>query len=241
MSRRRAAAVLVTLVALAGCGTSATVPTPGVTPSVSASPLPALWSVHGDAAQGFSVAVPDAWDFVFRDSRTLDADLKVVEQHSPELATYFRQSLAAHEQLRFLAADSRSLPSGFATNVQVMTADLGPAGIAPSLKDLTDAKVRALRLQASVTQPVARVADQLGGRPALRLDYTLATPAAAATGAGAGATADAGAGAPGTALVRSYLMEVLRGPDQFEVELTIGARPETAATTFQLVSEHFSP
>ena len=209
------------LVLFAACSsTTATKPVPRPSASPSAIALPGGWTLRSDRPQGYSLALPSGWDYVVRDSRSYTAELQAVSRNSPELAGYFKQSLSADAQVRFIAADSSSLLSGFAANVHVMTSDLGPLGSAPSLKDLADAKVKLLSGQASVARPVKRAPDRLSGQPAVRLDYSLA-----------------GSTSP---MVRSYLVVVQRGGRGYEYELTMGALPDAAATRFATLGRFFT-
>ena len=212
------------VVVLAACSSSTPSPVPGPSPGPSPSPAataaPEGWTLRRDGLQGYSLAIPDAWDFVIRDSPTFDADLQAVNQHSLELSAYFRQSLTSDAQVQFIAADSRSLQAGFAANVHVMTSDLGRVGSAASLTALVDAKVKLLSAQASVVQPVQRAPDHLSGQPAVRLEYSLA-------------------GTANSPLVRSYLVVLQRGGRDYEYELTMGALPGAATTTFATLSQFF--
>lgn len=183
--------------------------------------MPLDWSLHSDLPQGFTLGTPTAWDVAFRDSPTFDADLAAVGQHSPELAAFFKQSFDSDAQVRFIAADSRSIATGFTANVQVISSDLGPVGVAPGLKDLADAKVKLLSTQNTVVQPVERAGNHLAGQQAVRLDYALTGP-------------------PGAPQVRSYLTVVERSGRRYEYELTMGARPDAAGTTFATLSNLFT-
>ena len=182
--------------------------------------VPAGWVVHTDNTQGFAVAIPDSWDFVIRDSATYDADLQTVSQDSADLAAYFKLSFGADTQVRFLGGDPHDLGGGFATNVQVIASDLGPTTTAPGLRELADAKTRLLAKQATLVQPVTRAAAVLAGQPAQRLDYVLTST--------------------GSPAVRSYLATVQRGGRSYEYELTMGALPAAAATTFDTIAQLFT-
>ena len=209
------------LLLLAACSsTTATNPVPRPSASPSAIALPVGWTLRSDRPQGYSLAIPDGWDHVVRDSPSYPADLRAVSLHSPELAGYFKQSLSADAQVQFIAADSSSLLTGFAANVHVMTGDLGPLESAARLKDLADAKVKLLSGQASVIRPVKRTADRLSGLPAVRLDYWLA-----------------GSVSP---MVRSYLVVAERSGRVYEYELTMGALPDAAATAFATLGQFFT-
>ena len=223
MVRRPIALLGGALLGFAACSASpqATTPLPGPGASGLATPLPPAYTLRTDGAQGFSLGVPDAWDYVVRDSATFEADLRTVAQHSPELAAYFRQSFTSDAQVRLLAADSRSVATGFTANVQVMASDLGPAASAPSLTELADAKVRRLTQETTVTHPVKRTADHLSGLPAVRIEYTLA-------------------GAANNPVIRSYLVVVVRGGRRYEYELTMGALGEAAGTTFENLGRLFT-
>ena len=189
--------------------------------TASATPLASGWRLHADNGQGYLVAFPDAWAFVFRDSTTLDADLKAVDSQSPELATYFRSSMAGVEQLRLVAADPRSLVNGFATNVNVMSSDVGNAASAPSLDALAAAKVKHLATDRTVAGPVKQAPGSIAGHPAVVIDY----------GVLAGAR---------TARVRSYLLVVARGSERFLYEVTMGALPDAADATFVPLAASFA-
>jgi hypothetical protein len=199
---------------------SAASPSPRPSPSPPP-PVPDRWSTHFDIDQGFSVPFPDAWDFAFRDSSVFDADLKTLGRRSPELAAFFRRSFTANPQLRLLAADSRGLPRGFASNVNVITSDLGTPPNAATLEELTTAKLKYLRQQPAVISAVTRTPDRLAGRPAVRLDYNLK----------AGEV---------TVQVRSLLAIVPRGKRNFMFELTMGTPAEEVATNFDVMIQHFA-
>ncbi|HEV1997109.1 MAG TPA: hypothetical protein VGR61_03135 [Candidatus Dormibacteraeota bacterium] len=219
---RRPAVLCCALVLLAGCSSkAATTPLPSPSASLAATPIPAAYTLRSDAAQGYSLAIPDAWDYVLRDSPSFDADLQTVSQHSPELAAYFQQSFASDGQVRMLGADSRSLATGFAANVQVMVSDLGPVASAPSLKDLGAAKLKLLGKQTTVAQPVKRTDGHLSGQAAERLDYALT-------------------GATSNPVVRSFLAVVERDGRSYEYELTMGALPDAAGTTFENLGRLFT-
>lgn len=206
---------------LAGCGTpTVAISKPSPRPSVAPQAVPALWSVHADSAQGYALAFPDAWDFVFRDSKTLDADLKAVRSQSPELGKYFSDGFAKNDQLRLIAADPRSLQAGFAVNVNVMVGDLGSAPSAPTLDELTKAKLKVLTKQQDVGQPVKRTNAGLAGLPAARLDYTLS--------------------AGGNSIeVRSYVTTIDRDGRRFVALLTMGEPVGGTSTTFDDLARGF--
>ncbi|GAC1333104.1 MAG: hypothetical protein NVSMB17_13080 [Candidatus Dormibacteria bacterium] len=229
MERLRPLAPLVTVVLLAGvtgCSQGAKpAPRPSLSPLPTAVatvsvPLPGMWTVHPDPAQGFSVVTPDAWDFVLRDSPTLAADLDAVGKHSPELQAYFVKAAQANAELRFVAADARSLEGGFAANANVVASDLGSRAAAASLGELSQAKVKRLRADPAVSSTLKLVATTLSGHPASRIDYELNTGG-------------------GTVTVRSYLAVVDQGGRRRLFELTIGAPGEQATSVFDTIAGSF--
>ncbi|MFN2465977.1 MAG: hypothetical protein ABR598_06900 [Candidatus Dormibacteria bacterium] len=204
MTRVRRLALLGLLAALPGCAaTTGHHPPAASSPTASAAALPAEWSLHEDAPQGFSLALPDAWDVATRDSPTLDADLQALRARRPELARYFTDGFTINDQLRMIAADSRSLNAGYAVNAHVNAGDLGSTAAAPSLDEVVKARLTRLARQREVTQPVHRTSTHLAGQTAAQLEYTLATPTAKVT-------------------VRSYLITVDRAGRRRLYELTIG-------------------
>lgn len=208
-------AACVLAVALGACSTKATTtthPQPSQ-PSPSPTALPDLWNVHTDARQGFSVAVPEAWQVVLRDSPSFNADVQAVSGQSPELGQYFTDSFSKHDQLRLLAADPRSLEAGFATNVNVIISDVGASANAPGLDDLTRAKVKLLNATSDLGKSLQQHRDHLSALDAVRLDYTL-------TAGGH------------SVQVRSLLATVERAGRRYLVELTMGALPASVDTLF---------
>jgi hypothetical protein len=222
LTRGRALLALAGVLTLAACSTptAGTSQQPRSLPSVTPQAVPALWSVHADSAQGYALAFPDAWDFVFRDSRTLDADLKTVRNQSPEMGKYFSDGFAKNDQLRLIAADPRSLQAGFAVNVNVMVGDLGSASAAPTLDELTAAKLKLLGQQQDVGKPVKRSAVKLAGLPAARLDYTLSA---------GGLSVE----------VRSFVATFERGGRRYVAVLTMGEPAGGTSTTFDDLARGF--
>lgn len=206
-----ASVVLATL--LSACSSTAATGPVRPSPSPASTPLPDMWGTYADRRQGFSVAVPTAWDVVARDSPTFAADIKTVSDQSTDLGRYFTDSFAKNDQLRLLAADPRTLQQGFAANVNVMISDLGADATAPTLDDVVRAKVKRLSTAAEVGKPLLRRSDRLSGLDAVRLDYTL--------------------NANGTPVqVRSLVAEWERSGRRFLVELTMGAPASDADTLF---------
>jgi hypothetical protein len=211
--RRPLLAGWVLVLALGACSTTATSSPQAALPSPSPTAPPDMWSVHRDARQGFSVATPDAWELVTRDSPSFDADIRTVSAHSPELGQYFADSFVKHDQLRLLAADPATLQQGFATNINVMISDLGVTAGAPSLQDATRAKVKRLGAAPDLGRVLQQHRDRLSAMDAVRLDYVIT--------AGAGAVQ-----------VRSLLATVERGGRRYLVELTMGAARADAEIVF---------
>lgn len=206
-------AACVLAVAPGACSTTATSHAPAYLPSPSPTVLPDLWSLHADAGQGFSVAVPEAWEVVVRDSPSFNTDLQAVSEQSPELGQFFTDSFSKHDQLRLLAADPRSLDAGFATNINVIISDLGASASAPGLDDLARAKAKRLSSTADLGKSLQQHRDHLSAVDAVRLDYTITAGGQAVR-------------------VRSLLTAVERGGRRYLVELTMGAPPTSADTLF---------
>ena len=199
---------------LGGCSSTAQQPPlASPSPAVSAAPLPDMWTVHADPSEHFSVATPEAWDFLLRDSPSFVADLEAVGKHSPELQAYFKKAMETNAELRLVAADGRSLAGGFAANVNVMRSDLGAVSRAPTLGELATAKVTRLGNEAAVMLPVKRADVRVAGRPAVRIDYQLKA-------------------GDHTVSVRSYLLVMEHGGQRAMLELTMGAAADQAAATF---------
>ena len=209
---------------VAGCSSPVATPTPTrsqtPSPSPSAVPLPAMWTVHTDQGESFSIATPDAWDYVIRDSSSFASDLDAVGKHSPELQTYFKKSIDANSELRLIAADPRSLTGGFAANVNVMRSDLGALARAPTLAELGAAKLTRLRNEGAVQLPVQHTDDTLAGRAAVRFDYALKA-------------------ADQTVTVRSYVIVFDRGGRRTMLELTMGAPGDQATGIFDTAARSF--
>jgi hypothetical protein len=147
--------LLVLTAALSGCdvkpspsGTPSSKPTRGgafLNTPVPSPTLDAGWSSHADAAQGYAIAFPDTWSFVFRDSPTFDADIKTISTSAADLGKYFSDAFSKGQAggVRLIAAEPRSLQSGFVTNMSVLKTDLGDPASAPDV-DAVAASKRAL-------------------------------------------------------------------------------------------------
>lgn len=87
------------------------------------------------------VAFPDTWDFVFRSSPTFGQDVVAISQLNSDLGTYvsdgFQKSGSA---LKLIAAEPRSVQSGFVTNLDVFRTDLGADNQALDLDAISTAK-----------------------------------------------------------------------------------------------------
>jgi hypothetical protein len=224
----RQAALLLAAVAAAGCTGFPARRAPVGSPATAGSPAPASSAavtapqvaLHADPVSGFALAVPDAWDAVVRGAPGFATEIEVVGRHSPELKAYFQKSLAGDPELRLIAADSRSLAGGFATNANVSASDLGAPARAPGLQDLAAAKLRRLQAESAVVMPLSRHDDRLGGRAAMRFDYSLKVGDAVVN-------------------VRTYLVIVERTGRRQLLALTMGASPDQAAATFAGIAGSF--
>lgn len=211
--RRLVIASIPLVVMLNACSSTAGTAPVRPSPSAASTPLPAMWGTYADQRQGYSVALPTSWDVVTRDSPTFAANIKTISDQSTDLGTYFTDSFAKNDQLRLLAADPRTLPQGFAANVNVMISDLGADATAPTLDDVVKAKVKRLSAAAEVGKPLLRHNDRLSGLGAVRLDYTLTVNRTSVR-------------------VRSLVVEIERKGRQLLVELTMGAPASGAESLF---------
>jgi hypothetical protein len=218
-------AVLGLLPLLAGCSSSQPVSRATPSPSVSATPSGGLdtgWVVHADAAGGYAVALPDAWVLVMSDSPTLTEDLGAITAQQADLGAFFGTSLAANKTtgLALLAADPRTVPSGFTSNVTVFRNNLGPSSRAPDLAAITDGKLAALNKDSTITGSIDRRNVRLAGKDASRLAYVFKS---------GGKSVE----------VASYLLVVDVGKDRLEYELTIGSAIPDYAALFQKIAASF--
>ena len=169
----------------AGCSLSQTPtakssPTPPPAASLLATPVPSPsldpgWSLHADAGQGFAVGFPDTWQFLVRDSPTYDADLKTINTSSSDLGKYFGDGFKNGQAngLKLIAAEPRSVASGFITNLSLFKTDLGPRDTAPSLDAVATSKLNLLTKNQSVTGDITRQTVQVPAGSTERLQYAM--------------------------------------------------------------------
>ncbi len=211
---------------LLGCSSSshtATKATPR--PSSSATPsggLDAGWILHADSAGGYAVAFPDAWVQAMSDSPTLIDDLAAIAAQQADLGGFFSPSFASSKTtgLALLAADPRTVPSGFTSNASVLRSDLGPAARAPDLEAITQGKLAALNKDSTITGTIDRRHVRLGGQDASRIAYVFKS---------GGKSVE----------VASYLLVVDLGKSRLEYELTIGSAIPDYALLFDKVAASF--
>lgn len=143
---------LVVATSLAGCdvkpttpGNSSSHPTPAGAYLDTPVPSPALdagWNLHADAIEGYAIAFPDTWNFVFRDSPTFDNDIKAISASASDLGKYFGDAFTKGQAggVRLIAAEPRSVQSGFVTNMSVLKTDLGDPKNAPDVEAVAASK-----------------------------------------------------------------------------------------------------
>jgi hypothetical protein len=213
---------LVLAVTLAGCsGQSGSRPPQPAPVGPSPQALEPGWTVHTDGRGGFSLALPDYWEHAQRDSPTLTADVAAITARNAELGKYFEASVGSPgNRLEFLAADPRSLGLGFATNAAVFRIDMGNAATAADLAAVTQAKVKALGKDSSISGVIDSKLVRLAGRDAQRLAYVFKSGAK-------------------TAAVVSYLLLTDAGQSRIEYELILGSAGTDYAPLFERISSSF--
>jgi hypothetical protein len=210
---------------LLGCSSSQTATRATPRPTASAAPsggLDAGWILHADNAGGFAVAFPDAWVQAMSDSPTLSDDLAAIAAQQADLGRFFTTQFASSKTtgLALLAADLRTVASGFTTNASVFRSDLGPAAQAPDLEAITQGKLAALNKDSTITGTIDRRHVQLGGQDASRIAYVFKS---------GGKSVE----------VASYLLVVDVGKNRLEYELTIGSAVTDYAQLFDKVAASF--
>ena len=214
---------------LLGCSSSkAVVGTPSTarpSASPSASPgggLDSGWILHADVSAGFAVAFPDAWVVAMTDSPTQAADIAQITTTQQDLGAYFVTAFASSKTtgLALLAADPRTVPSGFTSNASVFRSDLGPSGKAPDLDAITLGKLAALNKDSTISGTVDRRHVQLHGNQASRIAYVFKS------------------GGKSVEVV-SYLMVKDIGKNRIEYELTIGSAIPDYGPLFDKVAASF--
>jgi hypothetical protein len=187
------------------------------------------WSLHEDSPAGFAVAFSDSWLKAQSDSPSLGPDLVAIAQRTPQLGSYFRDSVNASggTGLALLAADPASLTLGYVTNLSVFRTDAGPVGAAPDLDAAVAGKLRVLRADTTLSGAINQRRMRLAGIDAARLAYGFKA---------------------GTRIVGvvAYLLLVDAGKERFEYELSLaGAIPDYAqlsdkvAASFKLLPAPF--
>jgi hypothetical protein len=113
----------------------------GPTSAATTKPNPrdeSAWRVFEQHAVGFTVALPQTWEAIPLDPKTLDQNLAEAMRRTPELKH-------AEEQIRksvaggvvFFALDKSSLPTGHTTNLNIAKAPHeGPASLDEAVKDM---------------------------------------------------------------------------------------------------------
>jgi hypothetical protein len=152
------------------------VPSPSVSPTDDASPgagadAPAGWRRIGVAEQGFSLAVPDAWQEL---SPALIADSGLMDdmrESNPDAAGALEQAQAAIEQgsiaLFAFDTDEERLASGFASNLNAI--NVGSVG--GSAEEAADEVAEAIRQQIPITGEVETSTTSLPAGDAAVLTY----------------------------------------------------------------------
>jgi hypothetical protein len=190
--------------------------TPGSPPT-----LDAGWTLHGDNAQGYAIAFPDTWDFVYRDSPTYDADVAAVIAAGAELGKFFTDGFKTGQPggIALIAAEPRSAQSGFVTNLSVFKMDLGPAAGAPPLDSIVKAKTDVVT-KAGNTSEIRTQQVNLPAGSARQVLYTAKSDKY-------------------TAVVGYYLATVDRGGHRYLVEIVIGSTVSDATTLFGKIAKSF--
>ncbi len=137
--------------------------TAGTTAPVGGAAVPQGYRLHVDTADGFRIAVPDAWQQVPLDPSALDQ----TSAANPQMAAMVEQARAVFRQGGlFLAADPRPT-SGFAANATLIKVD-GPAFTLDEIQPAVQAQLQL----AGATDVSFDRAETPAGR-ALRGHYTL--------------------------------------------------------------------
>jgi hypothetical protein len=179
-----AAGLTILFLALNACDLSKTEPTPASSSPSPASlqltprPSPSLeagWSLHPDAAEGYVIAFPNTWDPLFKDSGSFDNDLTTINGKNAELGKYFREGFknGTDNGLKLIAAEPRSVLSGFITNLSLFKSDLGPRDKAPDLDGISSSKRTLIARTEGVTGDVKHERVTIPAGTAERLQYSM--------------------------------------------------------------------
>ena len=145
-------------------------------PVASRLPIPAGWSTHELASEGFRLGLPPGWKPVAAD--TVDSALESLREGNQELARAIEQQVTGSLSMlvRFFAFDTRSptFEEEFATNVNVVVEPL-PGGV--DFDAYVEANLKQLRAVPGVTDTSQDTVSLPGGEAALiRSHFTLNTP-----------------------------------------------------------------
>lgn len=216
----------------AGCSvsqSSAPKPSPSSAPAVSlvSTPVPSPsldpgWSLHADAGEGFAIGFPDTWQFLVKDSPTYDADLKTINTSSSDLGKYFGDGFknAQGNGLKLIAAEPRSVQSGFVTNLSVFKTDLGASDQAPSLDGIATSKRNLIAKNPALTGDIKRQVVQLPAGSAEQLQYSIKP-------------------ADKTATISLYLATYEAAGHRFLFEVIIGTNVSDYAGLFDRIAQSF--
>ncbi|MEA2647116.1 MAG: hypothetical protein QOE92_2199, partial [Chloroflexota bacterium] len=189
---------------------------PAPTPS-----LEAGWTLHVDSSEGYAVAAPQTWNVVLRDAPTFDADVKAINDANADLGRYFKDGFQRGQSsgIKLIAAEPRSVLSGFVTNLSVFKNDYGPSDSAPTADAIAEAKLAALSKNPAVSDATQQhVALPIGD--AVRITYNMKP-------------------ADKVAAVSAYLVAQDSGGRRYVYELIAGSTVTDPGTLFGRIADSF--
>jgi hypothetical protein len=127
------------------------------------------WPLYEKPADGFALTLPPGWKQYEMDRKWLEAALKDEGKRDPAMVNLLRGLEAQLAQgVRFFGIDESTLPSGFATNANVLKEPF--PGIA-SLDASADLSLRQLDAWPSIAKPINHARLRIQGGEAERLHY----------------------------------------------------------------------
>jgi hypothetical protein len=218
------------LVLAAGCSlpqapAGSSTPSSGPAVSLLLTPVPSpdldpAWTLHADDGEGYAIAFPDTWNFVFRDSRTFDADVKAL--NNADLIKFFGDGFKNGQAggLKLIAAEPRSIQSGFVTSLSVFKTDLGPSDTAPGLAGIAASKQNLFTRTDGLVGEVKRQQVKVPAGTLEQLQYSIKPSDRVAT-------------------ISSYLGTLEAGGHRFLYEVLVGTNVQDPAGLFDRVIKTF--
>jgi hypothetical protein len=180
------------------------------------------WSLHPDTAEGFAIAFPDTWDSLFKDSATYESDLKTIGGKNADLGKYFGEGFknGAASGLKLIAAEPRSVQSGFITNLSVFKTDLGAIDKAPDLDGISASKQTLISRSQGVTGDIKHRRVNIPAGSAERIEYSMKPN-------------------DKSVAVVSFLATVDAGGHRFLYEILVGTTVQDYASLFDRIANSF--